>query len=187
MSIFRHSTGVTLIEVMVALVITSIGLLGIAKMQALAISSTRISTVRSLFAIEAASMASSMHSNRVYWTGVGTGVPTFQASVSGGAITVATDPALLNLMADWPTHCATNVCVGAPMAEYDLLNWGAALQNVMPTATGTVDCSGTPATCTITVNWTETYIGLNTATQYTSNQGALPAPTAVSYALVVQP
>lgn len=187
MSNCRHSKGVTLIEVLIALVITSIGLLGIAKMQALAISSTRISTVRSLFAIEAASMASSMHSNRVYWTAVGTGVPTFQASVNGGAITNSTDNSLLTVMPDWPTHCATNQCVGAPMAEYDLLNWGAALQNVMPTATGSVECSGTPATCTISVNWTETYIGLNTATQYTSNQGANPAPTAVSYSLVVQP
>jgi len=73
------------------------------------------------------------------------------------------------------------------MAEYDLLNWGAALQTIMPTATGTVQCSGTPATCTINVNWTETYVGLNSAVQYTSNQGANPAPTPVSYALVVQP
>jgi len=184
----RHrNKGVTLIEVLIALVITAIGLLGIAKMQALAISSTRISTVRSLFAIEAASLASSMHSNRVYWTQVGIGVPTFQASVTGGAITNASDVALLTAMPDWPTHCATTVCVGAPMAEYDLLNWGAALQNVMATATGTVECAGTPATCTISVNWTETYVGLNTATQYTSNQGAQPAPTPVSYSLVVQP
>jgi len=183
----HYSKGVTLIEVLIALVITSIGLLGIAKMQALAISSTRISTVRSLFAIEAASIASSMHSNRVYWTAVAIGIPTFQAGVNGGAITIATDPALLNPMPDWPTHCAANVCVGAPMAEYDLLNWGAALQTVMPTATGTVECSGNPATCTINVNWTETYVGLNSATQYTSNQGAQPAPTPVSYSLVVQP
>ncbi len=187
MRTWHYSKGVTLIEVLIALVITAIGLLGIAKMQALAISSTRTSTLRSLLAIEAASMASSMHSNRAYWTQVGTGVPTFQASVNGGAIVNASDNALLTPMPDWPTHCTTTTCVGAPMAEYDLLNWGAALQNVMPTATGAVECSGTPATCTINVNWTETYVGLNTATQYTSNQGALPAPTPVSYSLVVQP
>jgi len=182
-----YSKGASLIEVLVALVIIAVGLLGIAKMQALAIASTRVSTVRSLFAIEAASLASSMHSNRVYWTAVGAGVPTFQVGVNGGLITNSTDNTLLAAMPDWPTHCSANQCVGAPMAEYDLLNWGAALQNVMPTATGAVDCSGNPATCTITVNWTETYIGLNAATQYTSNQGAAPAPTAASYSLVVQP
>jgi len=182
-----RSRGTSLIEVLVALVIVAIGLLGIAKMQALAIASTRVSTVRSLFAIEAASLASSMHSNRVYWTGVGSGVPTFQAGVNGALLTISTDNTLLNPMPDWATHCVTAACVGAPMAEYDLLNWGAALQNVMPTATGSVDCSGTPATCTITVNWTETYIGLNASTQYASNQGAAPTPTAASYSLVVQP
>lgn len=187
MKTYKHSKGVTLIEVLVALVIVAIGLLGIAKMQALAIASTRVSTVRSLIAIEAASLASSMHSNRVYWTGVGSGVATFQAGVNGALMTNSTDNNLLAPMPDWSTHCITSACVGAPMAEYDLLNWGAALQNVMPTATGTVDCSGSPATCTITVNWTESYIGLNAAVQYTSNQGPAPAPTAVSYSLVVQP
>ncbi|HXY06155.1 MAG TPA: type IV pilus modification protein PilV [Burkholderiaceae bacterium] len=187
MKIRSYSRGASLIEVLIALVIVTVGLLGIAKMQALAIASTRVSTVRSLFAIEAASLASSMHSNRVYWTQVGSGVPTFQAGLNGALLTISTDNNLLNAMPDWPTHCITNVCVGAPMAEYDLLNWGAALQSVMPTATGSIDCAGVPATCTITVNWTETYVGMNASTQYATNQGQAPAATPVSYSLVVQP
>src|SRR5580700_12341596 len=61
--------GFSLIEVMVALIIIAVGMLGIAKMQALALSTTESSGVRSLVAIEAASLAASMHANRDYWVG----------------------------------------------------------------------------------------------------------------------
>src|ERR1700735_3101250 len=59
--------GFSLVEVMVALIIIAVGMLGIAKMQALALSTTESSGVRSLVAIEAASLAASMHANRDYW------------------------------------------------------------------------------------------------------------------------
>src|SRR5258708_27544807 len=58
--------GFTLIEVMVALVITAIGLLGIAKIQALAYASTGSAGLRSLVALQASSLAASMHANRNY-------------------------------------------------------------------------------------------------------------------------
>ena len=50
-----------------AVVVICVGLLGIAKMQAMALSNTNMSRQRSLAAIEAASIAASMHSNRQYW------------------------------------------------------------------------------------------------------------------------
>src|ERR1700756_1191655 len=61
------SRGFSLIEVMVALIIISVGLLGIAKMQALALASTGTARLRALASIEAASLASIMHSDRAYW------------------------------------------------------------------------------------------------------------------------
>lgn len=161
--------GVTLVEVLVALVVTSIGLLGVAKMQALAIVSTRVSSMRSLIAIEASSMASAMHANRVYWSTVGTAATTFSVNVTsgsgGGTITSSTDPALQATA----TNCATATCVGAPLAEYDLQQWGAALYNVMPTSTASVTCSGAQTACTIAVTWTESYVAMNSSTQYTSS------------------
>lgn len=174
------SRGMTLIEVLVALFIISIGLLGIAKMQALAISSTRVSSVRSLIAIEAASLASAMHANRLYWTNAAAATPTFTATVNGPAITASSDPNLV-----YTADCATASCLaasGVPVAAYDLTQWGAALQNVMPTSNGSVACAGSPAICTITVNWQESYIGVTTATQY-----ATQGQTSLAYTLLVQP
>jgi type IV pilus assembly protein PilV len=177
----RPHRGVTLVEVLVALIVVSIGLLGIAKMQALAIVSTRISSMRSLIAVQASSLASAMHANRKYWSTVGTAATTFQVNVTsasgGGTITSSTDSALQNS----PTNCRTAQCVGAPLAEYDLQQWGAALYNVMPTSTGSVVCSGAQTACTITVNWTESYVSMNSATQYPNGTQAQ------SFTLMVQP
>ena len=59
--------GFTLIEVMVAHGHHLVGLLGIAKIQALAYASTGTASVRSLVALQAAGLAASMHADRSYW------------------------------------------------------------------------------------------------------------------------
>ncbi|PMU83799.1 type IV pilus modification protein PilV, partial [Pseudomonas sp. GW704-F3] len=64
----RRQRGFSLVEVMVALVVMSVGMLGIAKMQAAALSNTAVASTRSLAAIEASSLAASMHANRGYWS-----------------------------------------------------------------------------------------------------------------------
>jgi len=175
----RTLCGVSLIEVLIALVVISIGLLGVAKMQALAIASTRVSSVRSLIAIEAASLASAMHANgglKGYW---GTAAASLQVTVTGNAITSSTDSALTAATTD----CTSAVCVGAPMAAYDLRTWGSALQAVIPGSTGQVACSVSPVTCTIQVNWTENVVNLNDGASYSSTSPT----TNLSYTLLVQP
>jgi len=175
----RQLSGVSMLEVLIALVVTSIGLLGIAEMQALAISSTRISSMRSLISLEASSLASAMHANRVYWSQVANPFSVSVTATSGGGTinANATDPALNAGI----QNCQATSCVGAPLAAYDLWQWGGALYNVMPTSTGTVACAGSPPVCTITVNWTESYVGMNAATQYQSGTQAQ------SFTLAVQP
>src|ERR1700761_8386395 len=59
--------GLTLLDVLVSLIIISIGLLGIAKIHALAYSSTSTAGTRSLVALQAAGLAASMHGNRTFW------------------------------------------------------------------------------------------------------------------------
>ena len=81
-----RARGFSLIEVMVAVIVICIGVLGIAKMQALALSNTNTSRLRSLAAIEAASLAASMHSNRNFW-----GAATANYTVTPTAITSAGD------------------------------------------------------------------------------------------------
>jgi len=177
-----RSKGVTLIEVLIALVVVSIGLLGIAKMQALAIASTRGSSTRSLMSIEAASLASAMHANRLYWANVATASTTFSTSVSQNTITASTDATLAAQTANCASVSCTNA-TGVAMAAYDLSAWGANLWTVVNGSSGTVTCSGLTVACTITITWNENMVGLNGATQWQAAQQT----QALSYSLLVQP
>jgi len=176
--------GFSLIEVMVALIIIAVGMLGIAKLQALALSTTGSSGVRSLVAIEAASLASTMHTNRDYWV---SGPP---APVTNIAIT-PTGPLTNTISIDtFPVaqNCATtSVCNQAQVAAYDVQQWAAALGAVVPAAGVQIACPAgvTPVACTIQITWQENVVGTNNATAAAgATAGVLNSP---QYTLYVEP
>jgi len=55
-----RTPGFSLVEVMIALIIISVGLLGIAKLEAVVLSSTGTSRLRALVALQAESLADAM-------------------------------------------------------------------------------------------------------------------------------
>lgn len=176
-AVYGHSraAGFSLVEVMVALIVLSVGLLGIAKMQALALSSTTSARMRSLAALEAASLASTMSADRAYWANV-TVDP--NVTFSSGTIT-ATGDAALQLKATCP-------CTPPQIAFGDLSAWVADLNLQLPNVQGTVSCPlppagapPTPVSCAISLKWTEQ--------QVVSNAQQTSTPTTVRYALYVDP
>jgi type IV pilus assembly protein PilV len=181
------SRGFSLLEVMVALVVLCVGLLGVLKLEAAAVSSTTVAAKRSLAALEAASLAASMHVNRGYWTNndAQTAIITVQgttATVTQGA------PNLANSLAAAPA-CTATPCAVTDMAAYDLAQWATfGLQPLLQNYTATVTCGNvTPVSCIINITWSESAVAINTqeATQQVSN------PTASfenpSYTLYVEP
>ena len=91
----QTARGFTLIEVMVALIIISIGMLGIAKMQGLALSSTNASRSRALASIEASSLASAMQANRAYWSASGSLPGTITVTTSAGVVSLTSTSATM--------------------------------------------------------------------------------------------
>ena len=179
-----RSRGFSLIEVMVALIIIAVGMLGIAKMQALALSTTESSGVRSLVAIEAASLASSMHTNRDYWV-AGPPPPVTNVTVTTtgpGTTSVAIDVPALATAQD----CAAAACTPLQVAGYDVQQWGAALAQVVPAALATITCNtAVPSSCTIEITWAENVTSTNNAAAATSSAaGVLNSP---KYTLYVEP
>jgi type IV pilus assembly protein PilV len=167
--------GFSLVEVMVALIVMSVGLLGIAKMQALALSSTTSARARSLAALEASSLASTMSADRTYWANV-----TVDPAVAftAGAITATSDP---TLQPNDPCPCTP-----PQLASDDLRDWATDLNLQLPNVQGRVNCTPltpppapTPASCTISLNWTEQ--------QVVSNAQQTTVPTAINYTLHVEP
>jgi type IV pilus assembly protein PilV len=151
------SVGFSMIEILVALVVLGVGMLGIA---ALFVSSTRAngSAISRSQAVNLASdMADRIRANRT--AGV------LYSTISGGAT-----PANKKCT-DTPTVVAVN-CTVADMAAHDLFLWNASINNTWPagspSGTIAVDTTTTPTTYTVTINWIE------------PNSGAL------SYSLAVQ-
>jgi type IV pilus assembly protein PilV len=192
--------GFSLIEVMVALIVISVGLLGIAKMQALALSSTGTARMRSIAALEAASFASAMHADRAYWSAF-TKAQTVNVTASTSSFTSTPNDATLvapaslcTFSASASTPCTTN----AALAAVDLTYWAQDLNRTLPqNATALISCSAGSATvpvyCTIELDWIENVVGLNTsnntAATAAQNQTALTAAavTKTQYILSVEP
>jgi type IV pilus assembly protein PilV len=204
-----HARGFSLIEVMVAIVVICIGLLGIAKMQAMALSTTNMSRQRSLAAIEAASFASAMHSNRQYWGNLP--IP-LNVSIRGNNVVQSTDAILrAQTIADLAT---LNDCIGAAdgvpkctnpspttnqrLAAFDLsLWWVNSVSKQLPNPAVIVICPQVPAgnpapiSCTVQIQWSEKAIAINAqqaqteqAQQAAGQQSASETP---NFTLYVEP
>lgn len=180
----RRSNGFTLIEVLIALLVISVGLLGLAKMDALAISNTQISSSRSLIALQATSMAAAMQGNKGYWA-AGVGPSSF--STAGTAVTDAT-----GVLSQTVSTCAsasapsTPVCTPAQLAAYDVQAWAAGMAALFPSYAANFTCQnvvGAPVSCAIEITWSEKYVALNR----TTTTGSAAQTATHSYFLHVQP
>lgn len=181
---YSRSDGFSLIEVMVALIVLSVGLLGVAKMQALSLSSTTVSSKRSLAALEAASLAATMHVNRGYWSKNDASIAVI--NVTGAVVSVTSGAPLLGgVLAAAVPDCKAGPCSVNNLAARDLINWAGALSALLPNDTATVSCGATPITCTILISWTESVVAINNQqSQVVSASAGLQNP---SYTLYVEP
>jgi type IV pilus assembly protein PilV len=190
--------GFSLVEVMVAVVVICVGLLGIAKMQALALSNSNTSRLRSLAAIEAAGLAAAMHSNREYWAG-NTPPATITVNALLNPQIQSTDAALqaaagvdLAEAGPAPPNPALIVvpCVGVNngvatcsgpggnpgvnLAAFDVARWTASLNALLPNPQSTITCpppvGAQPVSCTIQISWNEKAVAM---TQQEAQQQAL--------------
>jgi type IV pilus assembly protein PilV len=191
-----RESGFSLVEVMVALIIICVGLLGIAKLEALMLSSTGTSRVRALVALQAASLADAMHADRDYWDGGSA----FWIPANANLVLTLTEasgnnPAWVGTNA--PTgadaSCRNAVCNSLQLATYDLDNWASTLPTngglaaVLPNSTTTITCSTAPATglvsCTIQIQWNENTVAANKQEAAVGGQVFQPQ----TYTLVVEP
>jgi type IV pilus assembly protein PilV len=167
--------GFSLLEAMIAFAVISIGLLGIAKMQAVSINSTKNSNSRSIAALESASIASAMFANQSYWRN---GTPPATLTVNKAVISDATLSANTQ-------DCAAGLCTPSQLASFDLRDWGTTLAALLPAGTGQINCAqpaGGPVSCNVQILWQEKLVASNKATVAASN-----APTTLTFALLVEP
>ena len=124
------ANGFTLLEVLIALVIFSFGLLALAALMAKGLQYNTSALHRSYASAQAYDIADRMRANRL---GITAGN---YDSVSG----VGSDPG-----------CIATGCTPAQMAQYDGWAWNSANAALLPSGSGSVTTDGT--TYTITVTW----------------------------------
>ncbi|HEX3842894.1 MAG TPA: type IV pilus modification protein PilV [Steroidobacteraceae bacterium] len=172
--------GFSLVEVMVALIIICVGLLGIAKLQALMLSNTGASRLRNLAALEASSIAATMHADRDYWSVTPAATTTVDDTAASKGIT-STD-STLQTTPDCASGASDAPCTSAKLAAYDLQNWLNDMYGILQGSTSSIACLTNVGvvSCTITINWQEKTVTSNT-------QEAANTFQAQSYQLVVDP
>jgi len=129
------SRGFTLLEILIAVVVLSIGLLGIAGLQALGQRSNHSAYLRSQATALAYDMIDRMRANK--------------AGIKGG------DYNAVDTTANTYTNpgCDSSTCDSSQMAQYDMYDWQQELSNQLPTGNGTVQGAGTGSDFTVTVMW----------------------------------
>jgi type IV pilus assembly protein PilV len=213
MSVRHDMRGFTLIEVLVALIIIGVGMLGIAKLQAMSYASTGTASFRSVAAIQAASLAAAMRANRNYWTAPAApatgGMPATGATMivtSGSSVpTVSINDVgvVLNVTPPIPSCTYTGVQLQPNViAGCDLSNWAASINTLLPAVNASVTCApATPVSsvpqpigCTIQLNWSENQTGINSQSIGAANSVAASNSTGTSvngvqtnYTLYVEP
>lgn len=123
----EQQRGATLIEVLVAMVILAIGLLGLAGLQTVSVQSNQGAYYRSQATILANDMADRMRANRT-------------AALAGNYV-----------ITSFPTSSASNEVSGTP-AQRDSAQWLNNLATTLPQGTGTIVNNGNIVTLTICWN-----------------------------------
>lgn len=148
----KKSRGFSLMEVLVTVVVLSIGLLGLAGLQMTGMKNNHSAYLRSQATILANDIVDRMRSNR------------------NSALTGAYDTALGTLATAPVTSCdgdATDNCTEADMATLDLNQWKNTLANILPSGDGSIarTVAGNQTTATIIIQWDDTR-GQGAATQF---------------------
>jgi type IV pilus assembly protein PilV len=139
----KYQRGFSLFEVLIALVILALGMLGIAQMLLITHKSNSSNYIRQQAVQSAYNILDRIHANR---SAALAGNYTVSNLVLTGSPTAPTAPA---------TTCDTSICTSTQLAAYDLWYWLAMDVAQLPNGCGAVSSgiSGVNTIVTVTVQW----------------------------------
>ncbi len=132
--------GFTLIEIMVAMLVLSIGFLGLAGLQATSMRNNNSANVRSIASLQVYDIVDRMRSNPL---GVSQGSYNNLTGIPNNA----------------PSCGAGSNCNPASIAQMDNFEWNTANATLLPNGQGTVSGGGTGSVFTVTLRWDDNRTG----------------------------
>lgn len=142
----KKPTGFTLLEVMISMVIFSVGMLGLAGIQALALKNNNTAYQRTIAMQHSANMADLIRSSNSF-------DETVDSSFAGITTPVGSDPTKDCIADDTATLCSTT-----ELAVFDIFHWKQRLASALPSGRGTVVLAS--SVYTITIMWDEKRTGV---------------------------
>ncbi len=147
MTVKKTGRGFTLIEVLIAMLVMSLGLLGVAATLITAMHSSNSNYLKQLAVQSTYDMADRMRSNLLAASMPNSGNPYITALSPPGATAPSPD-------------CTSSACTTpAQMAAYDVWQWKTDLRNNLPEGLGSIavvaDPTDNKALVTITVQWSD--------------------------------
>ena len=176
----RRQGGFSMLEVMVSLLITLFGVLGMVGLHSMAVKNTELGRYSGRAAIDAASMAAAMRANVAYWGAPATAI-TVQGTGTINGITMTGGPTGGGSCVPTSLAPVASTCTGAQLAYSDLVTWGTDVANALPAGNMAIACNiaVSPVVCTITISWSEKTLALHNPTG--TETGALASGTAQTH------
>jgi type IV pilus assembly protein PilV len=174
----RNKRGFTLLEVLIALLVFSLGLMGMAGLLAVSVKTNQSAYLRTQASFLAQAMADRIGANRVAlataaYNGTYTGSPTGSDPCSNGA-----------------------ACSSSQIVQRDKFFWSQQLGNQLPNGSATINCAGAllgstlqaaaapfDGLCNMVITWSESTLARGTEGQ----TAAVATPTTQTFAWVFQP
>jgi type IV pilus assembly protein PilV len=147
---FRRQGGFAMIEVLVAMIVLVIGILGLFSLQAQGLRNNHSAYMKSQVVSVIDDMADRMRANK-------TGLNNDRyATIDTSTLTA--NPGY-DCMTGFTGTIIANECSSQELATYDIYAWGKILASLLPDGDGTVTCNDSPcidgSTHTISVSWND--------------------------------
>lgn len=145
----KQTCGFTLLEVMIAMVVFSVGMLGLAGIQGIALQSNNTAYMRTIAMQQSYNMADILRASA-----------DFQGAIDSTFDSVSTT------IGSTPTACILNSlsntlsCSTSDMADSDIFHWQTRLAKELPSGRATISKDATTKVYTITIMWDEKHSGV---------------------------
>lgn len=147
---YRRAKGFSLLEVLISMVVLSIGLLGLAGLQATGLRNNHSAYLRSQATLLAYDIADRMRANSI--------------AALNGSYNLAPDVTPATPAKD----CTTTTCAPTELAAYDLYHWFQRLTAILPAGDSKIQLNS--GVVTVTLQWDETWAEIQAQKQKKNNK-----------------